>query len=148
MFNRLIHEKSFYPTKNLLEANDFNNYLKGNIKRQHLANPNINFATFSQFKNNIVRNYKLQRSNSTRNIESISRNDGYELEKYNKGAYSDINYGNQTNQSLNNYNNIVKKNYRRNNNDLSFVSTIATSKTGKNRSRCQSSYILRSKNNV
>jgi len=149
LFNRFINEKSFYPTKRLLEVSDYENYLRGNIRRQHLDNPNLNFVTFKQFKMNIINNYNMDRSNSARIIRNKANNmrkTGYEFESMDKSSNSYCNYGIKTNKSTNNYNSL-KKNRRRNNN-FSVNSTNPTTKVVKSRSRCQSAYILRGKNNI
>ena len=54
LFHKLINEKPHYKTKNILKSNDYETYLKEIIiKRHRNDNPNIKFATFSQFKKNI-----------------------------------------------------------------------------------------------
>lgn len=142
LFKRLINEKPFYPTKHLFEINDFENYIRGNIKRQHIDNPNIRFATFKQFKKNIIKNYNLKRSNSAKIFRTIidSRNDGY-FDK-NLNNYSNYTHGLGNNRS---YNNIMMKNNKKTNNN-SFSSTMHTSKIGRTLSRCQSAFTIRNKN--
>jgi hypothetical protein len=144
LFNRFVKEKSFYPTQHLLDINDFENYLRGNIKRQHIANPNIRFATFSQFKKNISRNYILRRSNSAKTFRNNyePKTDPLKMEKNDKNNYS--NFSNIVPNK--NYNNRLKKN-KRNNNNISSNSTATASKMGRSLSRCQSAFILRNKNN-
>ena len=120
LFNRLISEKPFYPTQRLFDINDFEMYLRGNIRRQHIPNPNLRFVTFKQFKQNIIKNYKLRRCNSAKNFSPtyISRNDGYENEK-NNDNYSNYTMGMAHNKS---YNNLMGKNNKKSNN-ISFNST-------------------------
>ena len=144
LFHRLINEKPFYPTQHLFEINDFENYLRGNIKRQHLANPNLRFVTFNQFKKNIVKNYNLKRSSSAKIFRPLfdTRNDGYSLEK-NKNNYSNYTQALGYNRS---YNNILMKK-KKNNSNNSFNSTMHTSKMGRTLSRCQSAFSLRNRNN-
>ena len=148
LFNRLISEKPFYPTQRLFEISDFENYLRGNIRRQHIANPNIRFATFKQFKKNIVRNYKLKRCNSAKIFRPtlVSRNDGIENEKNdNYDNYSNYTLGMIYNKS---YNNLMKnKSSKRNNNNISYNSTRPASKIGKGLSRCQSAFSIRNRKN-
>lgn len=146
IFKRLVNEKPFYPTSHLFEMNDFENYLRGNIKRQHIANPNLKFATFKQFKNNIVKNYK--RCNSAKMIRTNfeERNNEATIDKVNNNnnknnySYAYYTYGMKHNKS---YNNI------RNNNNISYNnSTRANSKIGRALSRCQSAYGLGNRNNI
>ena len=122
----------------------YENYLRGNIKRQHIANPNIRFATFSQFKKNISRNYILRRSNSAKTFRNNyePKTDPLKMEKNDKNNYS--NFSNIVPNK--NYNNRLKKN-KRNNNNISSNSTATASKMGRSLSRCQSAFILRNKNN-
>ena len=149
LFNRLISEKPFYPTQHLFEVNDYENYLRGNIKRQHIDNPNIKFVTFNQFKKNIIRNYNLQRCNSSKTFRPypnyISRNDGFENEKNdNYNNYSNITHVMLHNRSSNN---IINNKKRNNNNNSYNNSTRPNSKMGKGLSRCQSAFSLRNRNN-
>lgn len=141
LFNRLVNEKSFYPTKLLFKVNDYENYIRGNIKRQHYDNPNIKFASFNQFKKNIIRNYNYKRSNSLQMSRPTitSRNDGLIPDNNN---YSNDNNGIEYNKS---YNNIIRKDIKKNNNNNSFISTNQTSKMGRTMSRCQSALSIRNK---
>ena len=145
LFKRLINEKPFYSTRHLIEVNDFENYLRGNIKRQHLANPNLRFVTFKQFKKNIINNYNIKRSNSAKVFRPIvnSRNDGYYLDNTNNN-YSNYNHGMEYNKS---YNNIMMTRNKKNNNSNSFSSTGHTSKMCRALSRCQSAFTIRNRNN-
>jgi len=144
LFSRLISEKPFYPTQRLFDINDFEMYLRGNIRRQHIPNPNLRFVTFKQFKQNIIKNYKLRRCNSAKNFSPtyISRNDGYENEK-NNDNYSNYTMGMAHNKS---YNNLMGKNNKKSNN-ISFNSTRPNSKIGRVLTRCQSAFSIRNRNN-
>jgi hypothetical protein len=135
LFNRFINEKSYYPTKLFFKINSYENYLKENIKRQHFDNPNVKFVTYSQFKNNIVRNMELnRRCRSAKRPTSlvVSRKED-ELDP----AAELIGLENEGNYSIfqdKSYNTIKMKN----NNSNSFYSTNQTSKMKKEFSRCQS----------
>ena len=145
LFKRLINEKPFYPTQHLFEVNDFENYLRGNIKRQHFDNPNLRFVTFKQFKKNIIQNYNLKRSNSAKAFKPIedSKNEVYYLD--NNYNVSNYNNGIGYNRS---YNNILMSKNKKHNNNNSFNSTMHTSKMGRTLSRCQSAFSIRNKNNI
>ena len=146
LFNRLISEKPFYPTQHLFDVNNFENYLRGNIQRQHLPNPNLRFVTFKQFKKNIIRNYKLKRCNSAKIFRPafVSRNNGYEDEKNNNNYnYSNYTIGMNHNKS---YNNLMLKNPKKSTN-ISFNSTRPNSKMGRVLTRCQSAFSIRNRNN-
>ena len=144
LFNRLINEKPFYSTQHLFEVNDFENYLRGNIKRQHLANPNLKFVTFKQFKKNIIDNYNMKRSNSAKGFRPIanSRNDEFYYDKINNSSYK---IGMEYNRSYKNI--MMTRNKKFNNNNNSFNSTGHTSKMGRTMSRCQRAFSIRNKNN-
>ena len=144
LFYRLISEKPYYPAQRLFDINDFEMYLRGNIKRQHIPNPNLRFVTFKQFKKNIIKNYKLRRCNSAKHFSPtyISRNEGYENEK-NNDNYSNFTMGMTHNKS---YNNVMGKNNKKSNN-ISFNSTRPNSKIGRVLTRCQSAFSIRNRNN-
>ena len=144
LFKRLINEKPFYPTKHLIEVDDFENYLRGNIKRQHFDNPNVRFVTFKQFKKNIINNYNLKKSNSVKafNPNEDSINKVHYLDNNN---YSDYNNDIGYNRS---YNNILMVKNKKHNNSNSFNSTMHSSKIGRALSRCQSAFSIRNKNNI
>jgi hypothetical protein len=146
LFKRFLNEKSFYPVKQLLDTNDYEIYLKSIIKRQHKANPNINFATFSQFKKNIYRNYKLQRCNSAKTFQCRPI-------EHTRDEMCEKNINNHNNNKDNNSINPIcyNKNYksirnRRNYNNISSSSTMPASRIGISLSRCQSAFANKSKN--
>ena len=146
LFNRLINEKSFYPTQRLLVKNDYENYIKDNIKRKRLDNPNLNFVTFNKFKTNIVKYYNLKRCNSARVLNKSKVRDYNEIgiditNRRNKSNYNNFIPHNQS------YNNLLgKRNKKNNSNNISFNSTMLTSRMGKNLSRCQSAFNIRNNN--
>ncbi len=143
LFNRLINEKTFYPVRRFFEVNNYEIYLRGNIKRQHFDNPNLRFATFNQFKRNIIRNYKLKRCNSAKSFMPMNQK-RYENEE-SKNNNIDFDWSKN--------NNIVytfgfkKRNDKKNNNISSNNSTTHASRRGKALSRCQSAFNLRNRNN-
>ena len=118
--------------------------MRGNIKRQHLANPNLKFVTFKQFKKNIIDNYNMKRSNSAKGFRPIanSRNDEFYYDKINNSSYK---IGMEYNRSYKNI--MMTRNKKFNNNNNSFNSTGHTSKMGRTMSRCQSAFSIRNKNN-
>lgn len=68
-YTRFAKEKPHYSTKALLDLNDYENYLRGNIKRQHLANPNLEFCTYNAFKQNVFQGgQKLVRCGSAKSV--------------------------------------------------------------------------------
>ena len=148
LFKKLLKEKSFYPRENYFNLYDYENYLKNNIKKK-IDNPNLKFATFNQFKKNIIRNYSFRRSNSMRmsNKSFMSRNSGrFDINKFNRECKSNFTFGIPQNKS---YNNLIgmtgKKN--KNNSNASYNSTMLTSKMGRNLSRCQSAFNIMNRNN-
>ena len=143
LFNRLINEKAFYPSQHFFEVNDFENYLRSCIKRQHFDNPNIRFATFKQYKKNIVRNYKLKRCNSAKMFRPLGQIK-YEKEE-SKNNNFDFNWS--KNNNINYSFGIKKRKDKRNNNISSNNSTTHASRMGKALSRCQSAFNLRNRNN-
>ena len=64
LFSRLFSERSYYPSKLHFNINDFEIYLRNNIKRTRMDNPNIKFATFTEFRRNLSKNYNLKKSYS------------------------------------------------------------------------------------
>ena len=150
IFSRLIHEKSYYPTSRLLNTNNFEIYLKDIIKRQRSDNPNINFATFKQFKKNIKKSYKLKKSYSAEMLEPACLNSKRVMNETDifSRNFNNLNYGQISNfenkpcKCINEY-----KSKRNNNNAES--STLVTTRRGKNTSlnRCQSAFI-RSQSNI
>ena len=147
LFKRLINEKSFYPVKRLLNMNDYEIYLKSIIRRQRNANPNINFVTFNQFKKNIYRNYKLQRSNSAKAFQSrpIDYISGDLYEKSNNNINDDNNNYTMNPISYNKYYKNIKNKNQRNYNNISSSSTMPASKMRITLSRCQSAFDIKRK---
>ena len=142
IFERLINEKTFYPVKQILDMSDYENYLRGNLKK-HFDNPNINFATFDRFKKNILNNYRFRRCNSTK---ACNNSKNIRFDKNNEENKTDLGFNTGHNKSYNNLlmnNNINKKN----NSNNSYNSTMLTSKMGK-LSRCQSAFNVRNKRNI
>lgn len=148
LFSRLIHERSFYPTSRLLKENDYEIYLKEIIKRQRNDNPNINFATFSQFKKNIRRSYKLKKSNSAEMLEPafiISKRGINETDTFSRNN-NNLNYGCTSNLNNKNHKIINEYKYKRNN-MMGTTTTMISTRRGKGTlSRCQSAF-LRGQNN-
>lgn len=153
LFRRLIQEKSFYTTKNILKVNETEMHLKEIIKRQRTDNPNINFATFYQFKKNLTKNFNLKKSYSTGMLVPASltnKNNIYGtlpiqasrniINKKNHYQTSNHNDNNNNFKCINEY-----KSKRKATNKT--LSTMNTTKKGKNLSRCQSAYLKRSINN-
>ena len=134
LFTRLIKQKSHYPTQLLLNINNYENYIRGNIRRQRGDNPNIKYATFKQFKINIIKRYGLSNCHSSENIKSsnihkrrlncdtdiMSRNKNYDCGISPMKSYKDINT---------------------NNNYTGSLSTMITIKPSKNISRSQSAFM-------
>jgi len=149
LFRRLIEEKPFYTTKNILKANDNEMYLKEIIKRQRTDNPNINFATFYQFRKNLAKNYNLKRSCSTGMLLPSY------LKNKNNNIYGTIPATASSRNILNKKNHCSTTNYNDMNykliNEYKFkgkpinktLSTTNTTKKGKSLSRCQSAYLKR-----
>ena len=141
IFIRLIKEKSHYPTQRFLKINNFKNYFRDNIRRQRLDNPNINYATFNEFKENLIKSYTLRRVHSVgdfgktnkrrnHNYCNIYDTDAIELNNYSP------NYGGTSINCLRNIN-------TKNGNNIGYFSTMGYNKNkiGKYLTRCQSAYI-------
>ena len=134
LFSRLVKQKSHYPTQLFLNINDYENYIRRNIRRQRGDNPNIKYATFKQFKINIIKRYGLSNCHSSENIKSsnihkrrlncdtdiMSRNKNYDCGISPMKSYKDINT---------------------NNNYTGSLSTMITIKPSKNISRAQSAFM-------
>ena len=152
IFRRLIQEKSFYTTKNFLKANETEMHLKKIIKRQRTDNPNINFATFYQFKKNLTKHYNLKKSYSTgmfvpagltnKNICGIIPIQVSRNTINNKNHYQTSNQ----NDNINNFKYINEYKFKSKPMNKT-LSTMNTTKKGKNLSRCQSAYLKRNINN-
>lgn len=68
-YSRFAKEKPFYSTKALLDLNDYELYIRNNIKRHHLPNPNLEFCTYNTFKQNVIRGSAgLQRCSSAKSL--------------------------------------------------------------------------------
>jgi hypothetical protein len=136
LFARLVKQKSHYPTQRLLNINNYEKHIRKNIKRQRNDNPNIRFATFDQFKQNLVRKYHVNKNHS---LDYIKPTD---YRKYNYATdiasrNNKINYGFS---SIKSYEGINSKN-----NNIGSLSTMNTNKQGQSLSRCQSAFMLRVK---
>jgi hypothetical protein len=146
IFTRLIHEKSYYPTNRFLNTNNFEIYLKDIIKRQRSDNPNINFATFKQFKKNIKKSYKLKKSYSAEMLEPAclnSKRGMNETDIFSRNI--NLNYGQTSNLEDKPCKCINEYKSKRNN--IGESSTLVTTRRRKNSfNRCQSAFI-RSQNN-
>lgn len=153
LFKRLIQEKSFYTTKNILKSNDFELYLKEIIKRQRTDNPNIKFATFYQFKKNLAKNYKLKKSYSTGMLipacfNKNNKNHNTETIPVPNSRNLNIkrNYSSTSNFNDNNVRCINEYKFK-GKNSKNTMSTMNSSKKGKNLSRCQSAFLKKNINN-
>jgi hypothetical protein len=146
IFTRLIHEKSYYPTNRFLNTNNFEIYLKDIIKRQRSDNPNINFATFKQFKKNIKKSYKLKKSYSAEMLEPAclnSKRGMNETDIFSRN--NNLNYG-QTSNLEDKPCKCINE-YKSKRNIVGESSTLVTTRRRKNSfNRCQSAFI-RSQNN-
>ena len=145
IFSRLIHEKSYYPTTSLLNYNNYLIYLKDIIKRQRTDNPNINFATFSQFKKNIKRSYKLKKSNSSELLRQACLNSKRKVNETDTFSRNNnnMNYGYTSNLNDKTYK-VINEYKSKMNNMIATSSTMITTKRGKNTlSRCQSAFLRR-----
>jgi len=142
IFGRLVNEKSFYPVEKILEVSDYENYIRGNLKK-HFDNPNLNFATFDRFKKNILNSYRFKRCNSTKAFNNPKK---IQFDNVNEENKNELPFSTRHNKSYNKlamYNNTYKKN----NSSNSYNSTMLTSKMGK-LSRCQSAFNVRNKRNI
>lgn len=164
-YSRFAKEKPFYSTKALLDLNDYENYIRNNIRRHHLANPNLEFCTYDIFKQNVIRgNAELTRCGSAQNIRNgdISFEQtwgGRKRERGNKG-FKDFSEGGKKlaisrNKSFNGGHNSLmfaksklysnkNNNESCGNNTTSFTSKIPN--TPQPMKRSQSAFGLRSKN--
>ena len=137
IFTRLLKQKSHYPTDLFLNLNNYVNHIRENIKRQRNDNPNINYATFDQFKQNIInKRYRLKKSCSIDYFEPVYSNNkrciyNYDTDIINRN--NKIDYGFPSAKS-------------NKDNNIGTLSTMVTVRPGKSMSRCQSSFIKRQKN--
>jgi hypothetical protein len=153
LFKRLVHEKSFYITKKILKSNDFELYLKEIIKRQRTDNPNIKFATFYQFKKNLSKNYKLKKSYSAGMLvpacfNNINKNHNTDtiLIPNSRNLTLKKNYSSTSNFNDNNAGYINEYKFK-GKNSKNTISTMNSTKKGKNMNRCQSAFLKKNINN-
>lgn len=71
--SRFTDAKSFYPTKNFFRQGDFNEYLRKGLQRS-CSNPNINFATYAEFKQKLARQIMSARKDRSGYNKSLSNN--------------------------------------------------------------------------
>ena len=137
IFTRLLKQKSHYPTDLFLNLNNYVNHIRENIKRQRNDNPNINYATFDQFKQNIInQRYGLKKSCSIDYFEPVYSNNKRYIYNYDTDI---INRNNKIDYGFPS----AKSNK---DNNIGTLSTMVTVRPGKSMSRCQSSFIKRQKN--
>jgi len=137
IFTRLLKQKSHYPTDLFLNLNNYVNHIRENIKRQRNDNPNINYATFDQFKQNIInQRYSLKKSCSIDNFEPVYSNNKRSIYNFDTDI---INRNNKIYYCFPS----AKSNK---DNNIGTLSTMVTVRPGKSMSRCQSSFIKRQKN--
>ena len=147
IFTRLIHEKSYYPTNRFLNTNNFEIYLKDIIKRQRSDNPNINFATFKQFKKNIKKSYKLKKSYSAEMLEPACLNSKRGINETDIFSRNiNLNYGQTSNLEDKPCKCINEYKSKRNNN-IGESSTLVTTRRRKNSFNRSQSAFIRSQNN-
>ena len=143
LFSRLVQEKSHYLTKDILKENNYEMYLKQIIRRQRTDNPNIDFASFTQFKRNIEKNYKLKKSHSTSSLEPAClnyKNKGYKMDTISRNN-TNLNFGLTSSSNRKNCQYINGYKFK-NNNKFGTLSTMMTTKRDKkNLSRCQSAFL-------
>ena len=137
IFTRLLKQKSHYPTDLFLNLNNYVNHIRENIKRQRNDNPNINYATFDQFKQNIInQRYGLKKSCSIDYFEPVYSNNKRCIYNYDTDI---INRNNKIDYCFPS----AKSNK---DNNIGTLSTMVTVRPGKSMSRCQISFIKRQKN--
>ena len=136
IFTRLLKQKSHYPTNLFLNLNNYINHIRENIKRQRNDNPNINYATFDQFKQNIInKRYSLKKSYSTEYYEPMYLNNKRNIYNYDTDIILRNNKADKGFPS-------AKSNK---DNNIGTLSTMVTVRPGKSMSRCQSSFNKRQK---
>ena len=144
LFWRLVREKPFYSTSQILSSTGFEAYLKEIIKRQRTDNPNMFFVTFNQFKKNIKKNYKLKKNYSSDMLEPACLNSKTALNQtdfmsrnYNSNYGHFWGFEDKKCQGINEY-----KSKKTNMNPTG--STMGSTKKGKNTlNRCQSAFLRR-----
>ena len=147
LFTRLINQKTHYPIQNLLNAKFFEIHLKKHLLKQRFDNPNINFATFCEFKKNIVKKLKNKKS---RSVEYLDPSDFDEKDYFNSNCISKcdselMDKNNCCFSYMGSLGKSFKDNINKHNNNSGFLSTMLTSKTklGKDITRCQSAFMKR-----
>ena len=146
LFTRLINQKTHYPFQNLLKAKFFEIHLKKTILKQRFDNPNINFATFYEFKKNIIKKLKFKKS---RSVECLEPSDFDEKDLYyNCNSKCDSELMDKNNLSFNylgSSGKSFKDNINKHNNNIGCLSTMINTKTklGKEINRCQSAFMKR-----
>lgn len=161
-YKRFTKEKPHYSAKNQLEVNIYENYLKNNILKQHIDNPNIFFCTYEDFKENLKKQ-GLRRCKSARKIKKNNDVKNYSNCSYYNNNYSSV-FGISKNGKLNRNNScgyfscyvdnkndgkgknkIVNFNSANNNNNSTGISSGMSSNTPLTFSRCQSAIDNRKK---
>ena len=145
LFTRLIKQKTYYPIQDLLNANYFEKRLKKHLLKQKFDNPNINFATFSQFKKNLVKKLKIKKSHSVEYIEPSYLDERYYNYNYINNSKNDTELIDKNNCCFS-YAGFSAKSFKDNINKQSnngCLSTMITTKAkvGKDISRCQSAFM-------
>ena len=105
LYKRFYEKKSYYPTKKLLQQNEYENYIKNNISRfqKHRPFNGLSLCTYRQFLEKLTKEAKkLNRLSSAKN-NSINMNDiNYDLVKQNQSFLkSKINFNNNMNNTNN-----------------------------------------------
>ena len=140
LYSRLVSERSYYPSKLHFNINDFEIYLRNNIKRTRMDNPNIKFATFTEFRRNLSKNYNLKKSYSTGMIS------GAHLHNKKKLNIDIKSRNNNNNNMIYGYTSFrSNKHINLNKNKNNVFSTMIQTKKEKNLNRCQSAFIRRNK---
>jgi len=146
LFIRLVRQKSYYPTKGFLKVNNHINYYKSIVKRQRFDNPNIDFATFNEFKKNLAQSFNLRRTRSVADLKTLSKrrkNNYYNIsDNHLLGINNnDINFVTNVGSPVNLYRNFINSQNRVNNNG--FVSEKEHNRKiiGKHLTRCQSAFL-------
>lgn len=134
-FTRLVKIKSHYPTQRFIDSNYYENRNKRNIKIKRFDNPNIIFATFHQFKNNLTKKCaQLKKSHSVENIEyNCGNNRRYNYETEIISRNYNLDYGCSTIKSYKGINSL--------NNNIGSLSTMNSIRLGKNLRKCQSAFM-------
>ena len=145
IFVRLIKQKSHYPTKKFLNVNYIKNYYKSIARRQRFDNPNINYATFNEFKDNILQSYNLRKVHSVRNFGTLNKRrkkNDYNFSDTNVVGrnYNDLNYVSNTRSPVSSYRNFINNKNRFNSTGIFNNMENNKNKIGKKITRSQSAY--------